>query len=598
MKDSIYAFSKKNSLPSSYIVISPLDKEGLSNNQSFLLGNWCLNLKDKNWRQDKIRCLKYHWEDREKFRRDYRYLNELKEKVLDNLSNHLNKIHKKTYPKNYWRIILGPWLINFISVIFDRWEIIRSIKHDFGDDFDCRILDDSQPIPKDFIEFRSLLDDDAWNYKIFSEILMSQFPNKEFNILYKKHIFEKNIFRKKFDPTKNIAKKFFYFFINFFEEIIKKIIFLIGYKKRFVFYESGFNRKFFSKIVLSLKTFPLFYINFRKKLNIKNYKNRSKFSINGLCSKNEFEEFLFEIIWNHLPYAYLEDYQYIEKKSLKELRAKTIITGYSYWYNELFKVWTSQQILRGAKFIILEHGGSFQLKMNTMDHLEDIADVNVSWGKELNSNYTRLPPNKLSIRRKIPFKKEDKITLFDFESVKYSYRAVGAPVGPLVLEDHIQKLSFLKLLSKNILDLLKVKPKYLGSWHLEHSYIQTFGKEIISRNNDLNSIIQNSRLIISGYPQTTFSEGMYSGVPTIMLFREDLWEIDSMYLDLITDLKIKKIIHTDPKHAADHLENIFQFEEEWWNSSEIIESRKFFNEICNTVSNNSTNEWVNFFRGF
>ena len=114
----------------------------------------------------------------------------------------------------------------------------------------------------------------------------------------------------------------------------------------------------------------------------------------------------------------------------------------------------------------------------------------------------------------------------------------------------------------------------------------------------MNSIIQNSRLIISGYPQTTFSEGMYSGVPTIMLFREDLWEIDSMYLDLITDLKIKKIIHTDPKHAADHLENIFQFEEEWWNSSEIIESRKFFNEICNTVSNNSTNEWVNFFRGF
>ena len=136
---------------------------------------------------------------------------ELKEKVLDNLSNHLNKIHKKTYPKNYWRIILGPWLINFISVIFDRWEIIRSIKHDFGDDFDCRILDDSQPIPKDFIEFRSLLDDDAWNYKIFSEILMSQFPNKEFNILYKnislkKISLERNLIQKKY------CKKIFLFF--------------------------------------------------------------------------------------------------------------------------------------------------------------------------------------------------------------------------------------------------------------------------------------------------------------------------------------------------------------------------------------------------
>ena len=153
------------------------------------------------------------------------------------------------------------------------------------------------------------------------------------------------------------------------------------------------------------------------------------------------------------------------------------------------------------------------------------------------------------------------------------------------------------MLPNDIRKLLKIKPKYLGSWNFEDSYSEIYGQEIISKYNDLNSIIQNSRLLISGYPQTTFSEGMFSGVPTILLFKEHLWEINEVYSSLITDLKEKQIIHNNANSAVKHIKNILGNEMDWWNSEEIIESRQNFNNLCNTISDNPAKEWSSFFKG-
>ena len=46
------------------------------------------------------------------------------EKILKELSYELNKIHNKNFSLRAWRIIIGPWLNRFITVIFDRKKII------------------------------------------------------------------------------------------------------------------------------------------------------------------------------------------------------------------------------------------------------------------------------------------------------------------------------------------------------------------------------------------------------------------------------------------------------------------------------------------
>ena len=94
----------------------------------------------------------------------------------------------------------------------------------------------------------------------------------------------------------------------------------------------------------------------------------------------------------------------------------------------------------------------------------------------------------------------------------------------------------------------------------------------------------NSRLVICTYPQTTFSEAMFSGVPTMIMYLEEFWEVQPIYRELLACLKEAGIMHTDEKSAASHINSIFDDPMEWWNADATKDALKLFNEMCLTDS--------------
>ena len=68
----------------------------------------------------------YHWEDPNKIEKDHKFLNDLYEDLLNQLYLNLNKFHKVSFSKRFWRIFIGPWLLTFVSTIWDRWEVVRT----------------------------------------------------------------------------------------------------------------------------------------------------------------------------------------------------------------------------------------------------------------------------------------------------------------------------------------------------------------------------------------------------------------------------------------------------------------------------------------
>jgi putative transferase (TIGR04331 family) len=55
----------------------------------------------------------------------FSYLLKIYESLLETLSERLNKIHNLNYSVQYWRIIIGPWLFEFISIIYHNWKVIN-----------------------------------------------------------------------------------------------------------------------------------------------------------------------------------------------------------------------------------------------------------------------------------------------------------------------------------------------------------------------------------------------------------------------------------------------------------------------------------------
>ena len=134
--------------------------------ETLKLGDWNREKAD----QQSIE-VEYHWNDREKLKKDYDFIFILFEKYLSELSDSLNKSHKTDYPLEYWRMVIGPWLYYFISILFDRYESIRvaSAKYDIQY-AELPMYNSDDWIPNDYIDFNEKYYSDEWNYFLYSEI--------------------------------------------------------------------------------------------------------------------------------------------------------------------------------------------------------------------------------------------------------------------------------------------------------------------------------------------------------------------------------------------------------------------------------------------
>ena len=92
---------------------------------NLFLGRWCIPF-DKENKLSLKNCLNYHWKNKKKILKDFQNLEILFEKILINLSKKLNYVHKTNLSIREWRVILGPWLMIFLTKSFDSFENLNN----------------------------------------------------------------------------------------------------------------------------------------------------------------------------------------------------------------------------------------------------------------------------------------------------------------------------------------------------------------------------------------------------------------------------------------------------------------------------------------
>ena len=526
--------------------------------------------------------LKYHWEDRVKLKNDHDYLKDFYEIVLGYIGNHLNSIHNENHDINYWRIIIGPWLIHYISIIYDRWEMLRLT---FSNDkiFSYVELDQSKIIPLDFNHFIELIQSDEWNYQIYQRIIKSVYKSK---IKVKEKIKIKTDVYIENNTSKN---NFNIKILNILDSFLK----LINKEKQYFFFESYFKPFRLTKLNLSLFQLPRFYSkDFIYKCEAKINTDLRKIKIN--CESNiEFEKFFLNNIFKDIPIKYLEGYHktkfFIDQITFNP---KVILTANAYWGNDNFKFWLAKK-KKNTKIIISCHGGSLPPLFDTFNHEEDISDFYTYWFKSNQFNRINLPPNKVFRKKKI---KNIYCSYLGFESPRYSYRITAAPITEGSLKVFDQSIDFYNLLNQNIQSKFKIRPYPNVGWETSLRYRDVLGEEKLCFNTNYNDFLYNSKWIICSYSQTTFSEAMYSGIPTTLLYIPDLNETIEETQELIKILKEVKIIFTDSNEAAKHINKYWSNPNEWWDSKEVVNARKIFFKMAYDDKKSWNLNWVDFLK--
>lgn len=556
-----------------------------SNKPVLFLGEWCKLYSRKDyWKKFNSETVPYHWDDRDKLYKDYQYLLELYEVFLAELTIELNKIHGVSYTTRYWRIVIGPWLMMFLGVIFDRWSCIQ-VAIDRYAVTNTHILEevDLSNVPTSMEHFTKIVCTDLWNHTIYSSIL--KFIHYEKILLVKKPI---NL-NAPLGKEKRVKK----FFISKIKDLVFSFSLFFSTDKNYFFSATYLNKFDLSKLQLNLGQIPVFY----KERYSSKFLPQDCFrglTLSGFEDHNGFERYAKEMIPLQIPTDYLEGYKSLSERTEKirwPKNPKLIWTGNSYFMDEFFKVWAAKKVDNGTPLVVSQHGGHYgQGLFSFLEHHElKICDYYLSWGWSGEGEQI-IPVGTV----KQPIKtnnKNDTTLLVVTGTSRYSDGLLSMPLSSQWIEYFDDQMEFYENLPEHISINMLIR---LYPHDYEWSQIERWKDRFPSSEFDdcekaLSKVIKNTKLFISGWNATTYLESLHANVPTIIFWRPEYFEIRDDTKKMFHELRKVNILHDDPISAAKHLINIYNDIDTWWNNKNVISVRKEFTEkymYSNNVVNN------------
>ena len=541
--------------------LTPLNRDD-SDSTTLLLGSWCGPSTHAN-----VTIAEYHWDDRSKLFKDYQLMSSLYERYLLKASRSLNRIHGVNHPVEFWRLVVGPWLHYFISIVLDRYEMLSYVSKAY-DIKHARvpIYDLDGWVPIDYVDFNYQFYSDEWNYYLFSEIIRHTGVVGSKQTPFKLHPPEINVPNSK--PSK--IKSFLFALTKLMRTQSKKVVFV----------EVDLPQTSLYKILYKLKSFSFsYYLRVKPESSILNWDLRGNIFTNN-SNATELEQLLNVLIPANMPTSYLEGYRDLVEDSKKIFpeNVNLIVTSNAYFSNEHFKVWCAHKKNSGARLWVAVHGGHHGTALfNGPGKLtEDIADRFYSWGW---GDYN-LPSPKLSLLRAKKIKKSDnKILFIPYSVSKYSNHIDSSPIASS-FNDCVDLHSrfFLALETPNLKDDILIRLKSgRDLWNLDVEYAKCgISNFVYSNEEPLIDSIAKSALVIVTYDSTVFLESLTLNVPTCLFIRKDYWEMSYSSMEYFNRFLECGILHYDENSLVKHIHEVKDDYDRWWYSEPVQVAIKLF----------------------
>ncbi len=551
-------------------------------NKVLFLGEWCKLYKDKkHWKSFKAHIPKYHWDNNNKFNNDYKKINQIYENLLVEISKKLNEIHKINLNKEYWRIIIGPWLGYFCQIVFDRWFTIKDANSKYQiKNTICLVHNLEDQIPNDFDLFQKMLSSDIWNHILYSEII------KSIGINYSESKFYSTI-----RPT---LKKFckVNFFLKIKRYLRKKMINFtqigsIG--DAYFIFNSVLGKRRQILLQLKLRQFPRVWTKkeipfFKLNLEMRKWNLEYPYKLKE-SELIEYLNIILKLIPKFIPRSYLEGFQYLNSNKLTSNWPKSpqkIFTTGSQVVDDIFKIWAANKINHGAKLYIGQHGGHYETSKISFleDHQKQISKIFLGWGAS--SKGSQNIGLFISGSRLFNIRHNQKGKLLFLQNCipRYSYWMWSC----IKNANHWEKyFNFNCELIRNLPSKIKneccirIYPKA----DFQYNQIERWKEEFANISIDyceqsLKQKLLDTRICISTTNTSTMLFTLSINFPTIIYWQSEFCEIRDQAIKYFDELEKVGILQLNYRKAAIHLNDIWNNIDQWWFSKETQAARNIF----------------------
>lgn len=517
-----------------------------------------------------------------------RYINIIYNHYLNKISIKLNETHKVQYSKNYWKIIIGPWLSRFITIIYDRIRSIELAKRNKILYVKINNYSKKDYEFNDIIDFNNNITTDNWNNVIYHQIIktLKYFPIKNFSCIKE----------KKKENKKSTKQKLIF--------IISKLLnlFSIFIRKNDIFFiKTYFGTKISIFLQLYLLQFP-FTDNESIRLR---FERRKKF-ISFNKKKNHIIYLLDRLIPRHIPKIYLEGY----KNTLKFIdtltwpkKPKFIYSSNSFYNDDIFNIYLAEQKRKyKTKFISGQHGGGyFTYKYNFNQKMQfDISDFFLTWGcpKNLRSKKYITMFNFLN-NSKINFTKKGRLLFIDYEFSRFPCGFGNAIFQQIKhLESLEDRFVFFNKINSKILNLSTIK-MYTNDygWKTKERYeTRGINCNFSKRDDNLFKLLKQSRICVSNINSTVYLQTFNINFPTIVFFNKNIELMNKRFLLDLNYLREAGVVFFTPEEAANQVNLVWDSVDKWWNSKKVQNSVSIFCNKYTKRSEQKLSDLYNFFK--
>jgi len=534
----------------------------------FFLGGWCSNklelINKKQYQNNR-------WNNHKIIKKDYIYLSNLLLRNLEVIPNYLNKYHNLSLPKKFWQSLIWLWLTHYISSTYFRWKTVETtVRNNKNLVYYYKKFQKNVYTYNTLDFYQNISSSDYYNEFFFQRII-KKFKNK---ILIKK--IKNRIF---FYPEKKKKTKY-NFKIKFLQKIFS-IISRIFFFKTNLLISGGFSYKNF--LLLHLKNFFLPLIveeEFKrpkytdlKTLSLENEKLRELTKIN-LKPKNRFEKYIQENLLIDIPIFFMEKFKEEYENSKKvNIKPKLIISSSEHQYNEKYKLWILyKRFFSKTKVLILEHGGNHVDINWDFEFDKVIGNEFLGWHK--NVNIKKLPvPKYIGIMNK-KSKNKKNLVYCGYETTKYTSKISRSSHGI----ENLESIKNLKEISKNLnkeiyKNFFYCEKKFEDS-RIQRKLIDLVGIKKIKKSGSFVKELNNAKLMICDYPQTTFFDCIIRCPTILVVDYQNTWQPNHHLKKTYLELQKRKILFKNIKEAIKFINENWENLEDWWKSKSVVKLKE------------------------
>ncbi len=508
----------------------------------------------------------------------------------------LGECHGLERPVRFWQTLLDPWLSRYLGVVLDRWECLR-VAFDACGASQTIVRDDGPLAPvRDQGEFLTAVTNDAWNHELCADLLSFEYKGR-CSMRRCTGATETAEDGRVIDLTGRQRGRLW--------RTASRIEQMLGHfvpRSEVVLVHPYFPLRSFLRLNLRLRQVPRLYLRefaWRDadiaKISVATSSQRQAL-VPGRRPANGFESFLQHRIGRDMPQVFLELFNYLRRRTAAlRLRPRVILTANDHANNDVFKHWAAHQVHRGARLIIMDHGGALPPLFGAMKCEEEIADVRTVWPLPSHPKHVRLPANKLVDRKRITGA-GSRLLVIGQELPRYAFDASSMPLaGQTLLElDYVCRLH--DALADAPRHAFFVKPNLDMGWRTGQRYVERLGAGKVCNEARLKNVWTAARVIVSTYPQTNFSEAMTIGIPTVLVYSRQLYETLPHLEGLLAELSEARIAFFDPREAAEHLNAVWAEPTKWWESAPVKAARRRFQQEAVDMRPDWIGPWVAFIR--